>query len=231
MLREIGLFVIISMLLATLVLTHLPARFLFAQETVCGEGFTISREDLGIVEGALISRNMRVKLLLEIRVDGFYSNNISDAYLFAIPEKTYRSRLEKTLPYLEKEEVLNLLKDNAAGFAKVRKLPFDRLESDTIDLVLEDPLILILYIEGNTTPAAPPPSTPPAMPVPPPGIHYCFVVGTKIVVENEQLVRAADIAVIGLAIFIAGDLRSENSWLKKLKSYARKVKSDKPKQE
>jgi len=231
MLREIGLFIIVSMLLATLVLVHLPTRFLFAQETVCGEGFTINKGDLGIVEGAFISRNMRVKLLLEIRVNGFYSNNISDAYLFAIPEKIYRSHLEKTLPYLEKEEVLHLLKNNAVGFAKVRKLPFDRLESDTINLVLEDPLILILYIEGNTTPVAPPPSTPPVMPVPPPGIHYCFIVGTKIVIQNEQLIRATDIAVIGLAIFIVGDLRSEDSWLKKLKSYARKIKPGKPKQE
>ncbi len=231
MLREVGLFIIVSMLLTTLVLLYLPTKFLFAQETVCGEGFTMSREDLGITEGALVSRNMRVKLLLEIRVNGFYSNNMSDAYLFAIPEKIYKGSLEKTLPYLEKEEVLRLLKDNAVGFAKVRKLSFDRLESDTINLVLEDPLILLLYIEGNTTQTVSPPSTPPTMPVPPPGIHYCFVVGTKIVIENEQLIRAADIAVIGLAIFIAGDLRSEDSWLKKLKSYARKIKPGEPKQE
>ena len=101
MLREIGLFIITSTLLSTLVLLCLPAT-MPAWETVCGDTYVVSRGDLAIAEGAHVSRSMRVGLLLEIHVHGFYPNNVSDAYLFAIPEKTYMSRLVKALPHLER---------------------------------------------------------------------------------------------------------------------------------
>jgi len=232
MLREFGLFVIISLLFASLTLFHLP--FLTPHQTTCAYGFSIVKGDWGLSEAILLRRNLNVEISADIKMTAYNVPQVDQAILFVIPEKEYL-RKEKIIYNLEREEVLKLLKKISIRAEPARRTAPQSLEVVIQDLALEESLILIAYLEGdfsstpgvsqNITPA-PPPSVPP-----PPPLYFnaCFNIKAKVKIGGEQLARVIDVAVIGLALFVLGDLRSEDSWLRRLKRYSSVVKPSKPK--
>lgn len=224
MLREISLFIIVSLACAISILPLLS----MISTPIRHYGMTgpyLLRKDVSIFRGVVISKGSQVSISIKIEMEGYFhlrkSLQLTRAYLFVIPEEDYYKKmhtLETLFMNLSKEEILDFIKKISVHQTKVVKKGARAIEASTSAINLQTPLVLVLYLEGDLLPLVTSPY----------GFHCRYTIKPRLNTDWNQVLRALDVGIIGLVLFVIGDLRREDSWLRRLKRYTRGKKSHSP---
>ncbi len=224
MLREIGLFIIVSLACAISIFPLLS----MISTPIRHYGMTgpyLLRKDVSIFRGVVISKGSQVSISIKIEMEGHFhlrkSPQLTRAYLFVIPEEDYYKKmhtLEALFMNLSKEEILDFIKKISVHQTKVVKKGVRAIEASTSAINLQTPLVLVLYLEGDLLPLVTSPY----------GFYCRYTIKPRLNTDWNQVLRALDVGIIGLVLFVIGDLRREDSWLRRLKRYTRGKKSHSP---
>ena len=226
MLREIGLFIIIALFSTSAVLLYLPKINPFS--TSCSMDWIRLEESWILVEGVIVTNDLKLDITIDAKMwFNIHGGNVSveKVYIYIIPEEAYKKKY-KLLKTLDKNEVKRTLESIAIKYAEMEREYLSSWQTEVSDIRLETPLVFTAFIEGDFKNCLNQSGT--SSPVPPAIFFtpdFCVSVKAKANIGLAQLSRMLDIAVIGTIAFIIGDLKSENSWLRKLFSKLRILKS------